>query len=67
MTEWKIHQRDDSRLDLPLASSETEPHNGPWVLTTEQIDQLTTASLPEALLHRLGYEAQTLGEHTYCK
>ncbi|WP_211463672.1 DUF4123 domain-containing protein [Collimonas silvisoli] len=65
MTEWQIHQRDDSRLDLPLATPDTEPNNGPWVLTTDQMDQLMAAALPDNLLDRLGYDPQTLGENTY--
>jgi hypothetical protein len=65
MTEWQIHQRDDSRLNLSLATPDTEANNGPWVLTMDQIDQMTAAALPDNLLDRLGYDPQTLGENTY--
>ena len=65
MTEWQIHQRDDTRFNLPLTVPEAESNNGPWVLTLDQIEQMTAAGEADFLLHNLGYRPQALGEHTY--
>lgn len=65
MTEWQIHQRDDTRFSLPLATPETQSDNGPWVLRPEQIEQMIAAGEADFLLYNLGYTTQTLAENTY--
>jgi hypothetical protein len=60
MTQWRMHIRDRSCVDLPMAADGVEASPAPWVFSDAQIDACIEAQEPDILLNQLGYTLDSM-------